>query len=246
MCPLALCRGVCNRNTRNKNTRNNEKRKNKLRIFSRSVYHCTTVPAFVSILTTFFRPIGKDLSPLAFRVSFGLRWVCVSHGVPPLASRLPVSPFRLCGLSPRAGLSFPHTNARPVFPLQIGFAVSLSLGLFFAFLYFARFAGFRPSFCRGVRAFSASPLRPFAVFTFANRVPPLGCGGFRSLCPFLGGFYCVRLVSCFLSLPFPFLPFLLCLAFLNKERERSRVVSIEIRCKITAIPDSTFLMHTKK
>lgn len=210
----------------------NEKHKNKLHIFSRSVYHHTTVPAFFFILATFFRPIGKNLAYLAFRVSFGLRWVCVFHVVPPLAFRLPVSTFRLCGLSPRAGLSFQHINARPVFPSQVVFLVSLSFGLLFAFLYLARFAGFRPSFVRGVRLFSASPLRPFSRFTLCSvsrlfsRVPfgcPLGERWFRSSCPFRGGFYCVRRVSCFPSLPCPVfaVSFVPCV---YKERERGAVV----------------------
>ena len=125
-------------------------------------------------------------------------------------SAFPLACVGLCWYPFAFGLShlprvshFSKHNARPVFPLQIGFAVSLSFGLLFAFLYLARFAGFRLSFVSGIHAFAGLPLRPFAVFPCSFRVPPLGGGGLRSSYPFLGGFYCVRRVSCVPSLPCP-------------------------------------------
>ena len=114
-----------------------------------------------------------------FCVSFGLRWV------------LPVS-FRPLSVSPSSsrGLSLFRQNARPVFPVQIGFAVSLAFGLLFAFLHLTRFAGCVPFFRGGVRVFPAVSLRPSSRFSGLPVSRPFSRVPFG--CPAVGG---VHLVS---------------------------------------------------
>lgn len=164
--------------------------------------------AFTLFWLLYFHPIGANLSRCPFCVSFGLRWVlCLSFR--------PVRTLTYCAES----LTFGKQHARPVFPLQIGFAVSLSLSRFllsFISQSVQPFAVFILSRCPCVFRNSLRPLFRFPVFLSGV---PFGCWWFPFFVPVSRWFLAFglgtlpvdlsRRVSVFAVPAFPFGVFLL-------------------------------------
>jgi hypothetical protein len=120
--------------------------------------------AFTLFWLLHFHPIGANLSRCPFCVSFGLRWVlCLSFR--------PVRTLTYCAGS----LTFGKQHARPVFPLQIGFSVSLSLSRFLlSFISQSLYAVSRFLSCRCPCVFRIAMQTLFAPSIPFSRVP-FGC-----------------------------------------------------------------------